>query len=221
MLDQLKSYVKNVDRNQPFAMDGPSGCGKTALVSKILLNSEILFDKKVDRIVFCYSVWQQAYELFKLLPIHVEFVVGLNENFNFSPNKTNILILDDLFASAKDSSSIQNLFAVESHHKNISVFLIAHNVFTKGIYSRDLSLNSSNLILFRNPRDSIQINVLARQIFPNKSKAFLEIFEDATKDVPHGYIFLDFKQSTRMRMRIQTNIVSNEKNRRVIYTINE
>jgi hypothetical protein len=200
---------------------GTSGCGKTALVSKILLNSEILFDKKVDRIVFCYSVWQQAYELFKLLPIHVEFVVGLNENFNFSPNKTNILIIDDLFASAKDSSSIQNLFAVESHHKNISVFLIAHNVFTKGIYSRDLSLNSSNLILFRNPRDSIQINVLARQIFPNKSKAFLEIFEDATKDVPHGYIFLDFKQSTRMRMRIQTNIVSNEKDRRVIYTINE
>ena len=147
--------------------------------------------------------------------------MGLNENFNFSPNKTNILIIDDLFASAKDSSSIQNLFAVESHHKNISVFLIAHNVFTKGIYSRDLSLNSSNLILFRNPRDSIQINVLARQIFPNKSKAFLEIFEDATKDVPHGYIFLDFKQSTRMRMRIQTNIVSNEKDRRVIYTINE
>jgi septin family protein len=209
--------------NLPFTtmVVGPSGCGKTALVSKILLNSESLFDKKIDRVVFCYSVWQQAYELFKLLPINVEFVVGLNENFNFSPTKTNILIIDHLFSSAKDSSNIQNLFAVESHHRNISVFLIAHNVFTKGIYSRDLSLNSSNLILFRNPRDSIQINVLARQIFPNKSKAFLEIFDDATKDVPHGYIFLDFKQSTRMRMRIQSNIVHNEKERRVIYTIDE
>ena len=218
-LEEKENFVFNL----PFTtmVVGPSGCGKTALVSKILLNSETLFDKKIDRVVFCYSVWQQAYELFKFLPVNVEFVVGLSENLNFSPSKTNILIIDDLFATAKDSLNIQNLFAVESHHKNISVFLIAHNIFTKGVYSRDLSLNSSNLILFRNPRDSIQISVLARQMFPNKTKAFLEIFDDATKDVPHGYIFLDFKQSTRMRMRIQSRIVHDDQERRIIYTINE
>jgi hypothetical protein len=45
--------------------------------------------------------------------------VGLNENFNFSTNKTNIFIIDDLFASAKDSSSFQNLFADESYLKKI------------------------------------------------------------------------------------------------------
>ncbi len=35
------------------------------------------------------------------------------------PNKTNILIIDDLFASTKDSSIIQNLFADESYLKKI------------------------------------------------------------------------------------------------------
>ena len=221
-LNEQEKFVFNL----PFStmVVGPSGCGKTALVSRILLNSQQLFDKRVDRIVFCYSVWQPAYEIFKFLPTNVEFVLGLSESLEFSPLKTNVLVIDDLFASAKDSINIQNLFAVESHHKNISVFLIAHNIFTKGHFSRDLSLNSSNLIIFRNPRDSIQVGVLARQIFPNKSKAFMEIFDDATKDVPHGYIFLDFKQSTRSRMRIQSRIVGNDNNdqhHRIIYTINE
>jgi hypothetical protein len=37
ILDQLKSYVKNVERNQPFAMDGPSGCGKSSIIAKTAL----------------------------------------------------------------------------------------------------------------------------------------------------------------------------------------
>ena len=49
-LEEKENFVFNL----PFTtmVVGPSGCGKTALVSKILLNSETLFDKKIDRVVF-------------------------------------------------------------------------------------------------------------------------------------------------------------------------
>jgi len=55
-----------------------------------------------------------------------------------------------------------------------------------------------------------------------KSKAFMEIFNDATdKEGGHGYLFLDFKQETRQRMRIQTNIIPSKIERSIIYTINK
>ena len=47
---------------------------------------------------------------------------------------------------------------------------------------------------------------------------FMEIFDDAIKlHDGHGYLFLDFKQQTQDRMRIQTGIIPDEE--RIIYTI--
>ena len=37
ILEQLNLYIKNPDRNQPFAMDGPSGCGKSSIIAKTAL----------------------------------------------------------------------------------------------------------------------------------------------------------------------------------------
>ena len=133
----------------------------------------------------------------------------------FNREKNNILIIDDLMEQCRDNKEILNLFMVDSNHKNISVFLVSQNIYIK-VYSRkctrDINLNSSNMIIFKNPRDSVQIYVLARQMFPSNSKAFLEAF-DAVKD--HRYIFLDFNHETSDNLRIQTNIT--EENR-IIYT---
>ena len=72
------------------------------------------------------------------------------------------------------------------------------------------------MIIFKNPRDNVQISVLARQIFPGKTKAFMDAFKDATTK-KHGYLFLDFSQTISENMRIQTDIVDE---RRIIYTFN-
>lgn len=37
LLEALKQYVKNDDRNQPFVMHGPSGCGKSSILAKVAL----------------------------------------------------------------------------------------------------------------------------------------------------------------------------------------
>jgi hypothetical protein len=75
---------------------------------------------------------------------------------------------------------------------------------------RTLSLNSHYLILFKNPRDHLQIATLARQMYPGKSQFLVEAFEDATKQ-PHGYILIDLKPQTEEELRIRSNILPSDK----------
>jgi hypothetical protein len=192
---------------------GPSNSGKTKLLENILLNREKLINKPIDRIVFCFREDQDSYK--SLRNDDIEFHKGLIDSSIFDPKFNNLLIIDDLMDECKDSKEILKLFTVESHHRNISVFLVSQNIYTKGQCSRDINLNSSNMIIFKNPRDNIQISVLARQMFPNKSTAFMEAFRDATS-IPHGYLFLDFNQKTNDKLRLQTNIL---RPNRVIYVI--
>jgi hypothetical protein len=199
-------------------ISGPSCCGKTELLQKILLNYNSLINKPIDRIVFCYSVWQEKYDLLKYLPI--EFNKGLKKSEEFDPQMNNLLILDDLMQSCKDSMDIFNLFSVDSHHRNISVFLVSQNIYTKGKCTRDLNLNSSYIILFKNLRDQTQINVLARQMFPGKAKEFLKIIEDANlSDNGYGYVFLDLNPNTSPDFRIQGNIIEEKDRPRIIYKL--
>ena len=197
---------------------GPTGAGKTVLLEKILMNKDQIFDKIPEKIVLSYKRWQSSYESFKVMDSDIEFVEGLYDIESFDENKINLLIIDDLILECKDNEEILKLFTIDSHHKNVSVFLVSQNIFMKGSCSRDLSLNSSNLIIFNNPRDYLQIGILGRQMFPNKSKAFVEIFQDAvSSENGHGYIFLDFAQKTEKKLRIQSGIITGEQ--RIIYTI--
>ena len=68
-----------------------------------------------------------------------------------------------------ESEQVMNLFTVGSHHKNTSVFFLTQNIFSKGKFTRDISLNSNYLIIFKNPRDQLQFQILARQMFPNNT----------------------------------------------------
>jgi len=69
---------------------------------------------------------------------------------------------------------VVNLFTKDSHYINISVFFISQNLFSKDKNCRTISINSRYLVLMNNPRDKLQIEVLARQMFPNNSKYLIE-----------------------------------------------
>ena len=51
-------------------------------------------------------------------------------------------------------------------------------------------------------------------MFPQNYNYLIESFNDAIKK-PHGYLFIDFKQKTEERNRIQTGILPTQK--RIIY----
>ncbi|CAF1137368.1 unnamed protein product [Brachionus calyciflorus] len=75
----------------------------------------------------------------------------------------------------------------------------------------DLMKELERIVQFKNCLRLILIItlMLARQMFPKKVSFFMEAFEDATSK-PHGYIFIDSKQSTENRNRIQTGITPDE-----------
>ena len=204
--------------SHPFTclIAGPSQSGKTSLIKEILMFNKLIIDPTVQRIIYCYSVWQPIYNEIKSFIPNIEFHEGILNVENLDQSNSSLLILDDLMKECENDKSILNLFTVDSHHKNISVFLLTQNIFSKGKYTRTISLNSSYIIIFKNPRDKSQVYTLARQMFPDKINFFMEAFNDAVNNRAHSYLFVDLKQKTSERNRIQTGIIPG--NLRIIYT---
>ena len=196
----------------PFTcmISGPSKSGKTTLLKNILSINQEIIDKKPERIVYCYSRWQDNFDQLKSISPQIEFVQGLPDIEEFNSQLNNLLILDDLMKECGKDNSIYDIFTVDSHHKNISVFFLTQNLFPKEKNSRTISLNCNYIIILNNPRDRAQIYHLARQMFPENSQFLLECFNDAVENREYGYLFLDFTQTTPRSFRVQTGILPNE-----------
>jgi hypothetical protein len=184
---------------------GPTQSGKTTLMKTILNNHHDLFYPTISQIIYCYSVWQDNFEILKIQNPSIVFHNGLIEIENIDSKQNNLLILDDLMNTCKNDDSILNLFTMDSHHNNISVFLITQNLFSQGKYTRTMSLNSHYLIIMNNPRDKTQIDYIARQMYPGKSKFLIESYDEATKE-KYGYLLLNLTQSCPNDFRVQSGI---------------
>ena len=194
---------------------GPTQSGKTTLLKKILENNQLYIQPPPTRVIYCYSRWQDNFDILKLSIPNIEFKIGLIDIDELSKVQNNLVILDDLMTESEKDNSILNLFTVDSHHKNISVILISQNLFSQGKYSRTISLNCQYLIILNNPRDKSQIYFLARQMYPTNPNFLIECYNDATENKEYGYLFIDLKQSTQKDFRIQSGITMDEQ--RIIY----
>ena len=104
---------------------------------------------------------------------------------------------------------IVNLFTRRSHHRNLSVIYIVQNLFHQGKGSRSISLNSHYLVLFKNPRDKLQVLTLAKQMYPGRTEFFLRQYEEAVRR-PCGYLLIDLKTTTQDDCRLRTNVLPGE-----------
>lgn len=181
---------------------GPTKSGKTRLVFEIIDSLNEYVTPQIDKIYYCYSEWQPAFDN----KPHIEFIRGVIDYDSLCSTVPKLVVIDDLMEEGVQNRTVVDLFTKGSHHKNLSVFFLTQNLFLKGRYSRTISLNSTYLILFKNPRDQSQIRHLASQMFPTNQKFLIEAYNDATKK-PHGYLFIDNNQSTDNELRIQTDIV--------------
>ena len=73
-----------------------------------------------------------------------------------------------------------------------------------------MSLNAHYIVLFKNPRDAMQVAILSRQMYPGKSRFLIEVFKDATEK-PFGYLLLDLKADTEEMYRIRSGIFSGDR----------
>ena len=107
---------------------------------------------------------------------HIEFVKGiptaLEQDSYVDVNKRNLIVFEDQMIDASKEKRIVNLYNRGSHHRNLSVIYNVQNLFHLGKGSRSISLNSHYLVLFKNPRDNLQILTLARKCIPGKWISF-------------------------------------------------
>lgn len=186
---------------------GPTQAGKSHFVIKLLQFSSKYITPPPTKIYWAYGEKnvKQMHQIQQHCPIPVHFIEGLPDVEEFDPEETNLLILDDLMASASGSTDVANLFTRASHHRNMSVMLILQNLFHQGKSMRDISLNAKYTVLFKNPHDKGQIKHLGRQAFPEHPHFLLSAYEQATSR-PHGYIIIDFDQYTPEDERVKTGI---------------
>lgn len=188
----------------PFTstVSGPTGCGKTVFVRELIKNAETAFDEPPVKIYYCHGAWQKAFEE-PLSPIleYREGLINVREEIPLD-FQHRWLIIDDLMQEAAGSTTLDSLFTRDSHHMNLSVTYITQNLFQK--QTRTVNLNAQYMWFFRTLRDSAQIGILGRQIFPTNWRFFVECYQDATKE-PYTYLMLDMKQNTKDEVRVLGN----------------
>ena len=102
---------------------------------------------------------------------------------------------------ASKDKRIVTLFTPGSHHRNLSVIYSVQNLFHQRKDNRSISQNSHYLVLFKNPREKLQILTMAKQMYPGQTHFFLNQCEEAVKR-PFGYLLIDLKTTTQDNCRL-------------------
>lgn len=209
----MSSFTTNKLRHpSTILVSGPTGSGKTQLVLKLVERNWFCNEHsapiQIHQVYCLYSVWQPAYDSLRLNKPNTKFIMQFDEGVyeSINPRVNNLILLDDAKLKLGDSELLERLFTEGSHHRNITVIYIVHNIFAKSTRHREISLNTHYMFLFGQPRDSEQIDRLGRQMFgPGGGAILREAYDDATSK-PHSYLLVDARQETPKAFRLRTNI---------------
>ena len=136
----------------PFSLllVGKSGVGKTYLTARLLHHVHSIISPLPKCIIYCYGIWQLAYDEIKARDSSVQFIKGIPDNLeeeNFlNSYQPNLLILDDVIKEANSNNQIGSLFLIGSHHRNLSVILISQNLFHQEKQSRTQNVKFDSLL---------------------------------------------------------------------------
>ena len=192
--------------NAPWTaiISGPTRSGKTTFTLNLLSHLDKMFTEPINKIYYFYGVWQSSFESFAGDKLVYLQELPTEERINSLTNGDhNLVIIDDMQITALNDPFVANLFCRESHHKNLSVFLLLQNLFHQGKYARDISLNSHYFILFKNPRDCQQIRYLGTQL--GIRKKLTSAYEDATL-LPFSYLLIDLSPKSESTYMLRSHI---------------
>ncbi|MCP4652811.1 MAG: ATP-binding protein [Candidatus Omnitrophica bacterium] len=197
-------------------LSGPSGCGKTTWVQRLLANP-ILANGPHDTVYYVYGIHNEnVHALTNLVPNLVAFEgfprdLLAQPSAVFSPKKKNLIIFDDLQQELNDSVDFTNFLTRCGHHLNCSCINLEHHLFQKSSKEKTKQRLSYHIIvLFRNPMANEQVGIFARQIGIANTNLVKFAFNDATQNVPHGYLVIDASVNTPNECRLLTNVFSDE-----------
>lgn len=196
----------------PFTaiLAGPTSCGKSSFIKTFLRGINGLMDTRPYEIIYCLPEEQPVDPYF----LQFRVIRGVPDGDIFKDLKPRLIIIDDLMRET--NSDVVDLFTKGSHHFNASVMYVTQNIFNQGKGRRTMSLNAHYIVAFKNPRDRVQIQTLARQVSPDNTRYIQEAYKDAT-DRPYGYLLFDLKQTTHDLHRYRTNIFPHDIPSNVVY----
>lgn len=189
---------------------GPSGSGKTTWVVSLVKYRKEVMDIEPAKIYIYYSVWQPLYDQLEDIAIFrrgIPSVSDIESLQEYSEIGGSLVIIDDQALSI--NKDIATIFTVTARHTHVSLVLLTQNLFSKQQYFRDISLQASYFVLFKNPRDNSSIRFLANQMSPNNNRYVYEAYQHALRR-PYSYLLIDLDQKTNDNTRLRTNIFPNE-----------
>lgn len=130
-----------------IVLSGPSSSGKTWFTKKLLHYKSEMFSHVPDKVIWCYSEYQQTYQDVK----DVEFYEGLYDLDKLDTSQHTLIVYDDLADNDSTYKELVKVFTKKSHHRNMSVVFITQNLFTANKFSRTISLNAGYVVLMKSP----------------------------------------------------------------------
>ena len=204
-MDKVINEV-DVSIKWPFkwTLVGSSGSGKTNFALNVIKKSPSLFDKKPDRIIIIYKIFQDIYNSFNdFFPTTMYTEEECDFEELTKSNKENLLVIcDDLYFSKK-LDEISEYFLIKGRHRNTSWIVLTQSIFNKPAL-KNISRNSTHMTLFKNVRLN-EPHILFSQLRPRSSKVLQDIYGEATEE-PYGYLDVDLSQTCPDKLRYKTNI---------------
>ena len=135
---------------------------------------------------------------------NLEFVQGVNFEFidSLKNNGTkHLLIFDSSREEICNSKAFVNN-ATAGRHRGLSTIYIKHNLFHQSKLGRDAELQNTHIVLFKSPRDVMQVTTLSIQL--GLGSELVDWYRDATS-APFGHLLIELSPQTDDRLRYCTN----------------
>ena len=181
---------------------GPSETGKAQPIYNWLKIGT--FQPKFEKIYFFYQNSQPLYDVMQKEIVNLEFVQGVNFEFidSLKNNATKyLLIFDDSSEEICNSKDFVDI-ATPARHRGLNTNYIKHNFFHQSKLGRDVELQNTHIVLFKSPRDVMQVTTLSTQL--GLGSELIDWYRDAIS-VPFGHLLIDLSPRTDNRLRYCTN----------------
>ena len=185
-----------------ISLVGPSKTGKSQLIYNWLKIGT--FQTKFYKIYFFYQHSQPLYDVMQKEIQKLEFVRAVNFEIiaSLKNDGTNyLLIFDDSCEEICISKAFVDI-ATAGRHRGLSTIYIKHNLFHQSKLGRDVELQNTHIVLFKSPRDVMQVTTLSTQL--GLGSELVDWYRDATS-VPFGHLLIDLSPRTDDRLRYCTN----------------
>jgi hypothetical protein len=176
----------------------------------------MLFNPAPMRVIFIYDQFQELYSSAKKklekLGIETLFYKGIPSNFSLDSiaklDGQTILFIDDLSEETSSSSTIAKI-ATNGRHKNLSLWCVWHQLFSKHATSRTITQNVRYFFFLPSLRLESQLRTFGSQLCLKSQlvAAFKQCIECSnTCSDKFRYLLLDVGPNVSSILRLRTNV---------------